>query len=67
MNWRAAAWDFVNFTGTAGVWRAAAIEKAGGWSATSLVEDCELSFRERCASRQNRLAGLCGAASRGRL
>lgn len=45
MSWRAAKWDFVNFTGTAGVWRASAIERAGGWRAASLVEDCELSFR----------------------
>lgn len=45
MAWRSAAWKFVNFTGTAGVWRASAIESVGGWSATSLVEDCELSFR----------------------
>ena len=45
MSWRSAKWQFVNFTGTAGVWRAAAIEAAGGWRAESLVEDCELSFR----------------------
>jgi cellulose synthase/poly-beta-1,6-N-acetylglucosamine synthase-like glycosyltransferase len=45
MSWRSAKWQFVNFTGTAGVWRASAIEKAGGWRAASLVEDCELSFR----------------------
>ena len=45
MSWRSARWGFVNFTGTAGVWRADAIERAGGWRATSLVEDCELSFR----------------------
>lgn len=45
MNWRSEQWQFVNFTGTAGVWRASAIEAAGGWRATSLVEDCELSFR----------------------
>jgi cellulose synthase/poly-beta-1,6-N-acetylglucosamine synthase-like glycosyltransferase len=45
MSWRAAMWQFVNFTGTAGVWRASALEAAGGWRATSLVEDCELSFR----------------------
>ena len=37
--------DFVNFTGTAGLWRASAIETAGGWKHASLVEDCELSFR----------------------
>jgi cellulose synthase/poly-beta-1,6-N-acetylglucosamine synthase-like glycosyltransferase len=45
MSWRSAAHQFVNFTGTAGVWRASAIEAAGGWKARSLVEDCELSFR----------------------
>ncbi|GIG87782.1 glycosyltransferase family 2 protein [Plantactinospora endophytica] len=45
MSWRSARWRFVNFTGTAGIWRAAAIEAAGGWRAASLVEDCELSFR----------------------
>mmetsp|Transcript_12695 Transcript_12695/g.38792 ORF Transcript_12695/g.38792 Transcript_12695/m.38792 type:complete len:585 (-) Transcript_12695:730-2484(-) len=45
MVWRSAIVGFVNFTGTAGVWRAAAIEHAGGWRAASLVEDCELSFR----------------------
>lgn len=45
MSWRSARWRFVNFTGTAGIWRAEAIERAGGWRATSLVEDCELSFR----------------------
>ena len=45
MAWRSAAWGFVNFTGTAGVWRADAIERAGGWKAVTLVEDCELSFR----------------------
>lgn len=45
MSWRSAMWRFVNFTGTAGVWRAAAVEAAGGWRAASLVEDCELSFR----------------------
>jgi cellulose synthase/poly-beta-1,6-N-acetylglucosamine synthase-like glycosyltransferase len=45
MSWRSAQWGFVNFTGTAGIWRASAIEAAGGWRAASLVEDCELSFR----------------------
>jgi cellulose synthase/poly-beta-1,6-N-acetylglucosamine synthase-like glycosyltransferase len=45
MSWRSAAWKFVNFTGTAGVWRASSIAEVGGWKASSLVEDCELSFR----------------------
>jgi hypothetical protein len=30
MSRRSAMWKFVNFTGTAGVWRASAIEEAGG-------------------------------------
>jgi cellulose synthase/poly-beta-1,6-N-acetylglucosamine synthase-like glycosyltransferase len=46
MSWRSAQWGFVNFTGTAGVWRADAVERVGGWRATSLVEDCEISFRQ---------------------
>jgi hypothetical protein len=35
----------VNFTGTAGVWCADALHRIGGWKSTSLVEDCEISFR----------------------
>jgi len=45
MAFRSASIGFVNFTGTAGVWRASAIESVGGWRAASLVEDCELSIR----------------------
>ncbi|NJS15769.1 MAG: glycosyltransferase [Sphingopyxis sp.] len=44
-SWRSAVLGFVNFTGTAGVWRAQALEDAGGWRSASLVEDCEISFR----------------------
>ncbi len=36
---------FMNFNGTAGVWRRAAIEDAGGWSARTLTEDLDLSYR----------------------
>src|SRR5207237_5563448 len=36
---------FTNFTGTAGVWRRAAIEDAGGWTASTLTEDLDLSYR----------------------
>src|SRR5438132_1182561 len=42
---RSAAGYFPNFTGTAGVWRRAAIEDAGGWSARTLTEDLDLSYR----------------------
>jgi len=53
-SWRSAALDFVNFTGTAGLWRASAIEAAGGWRSASLVEDCELSFRVLFAGYRTR-------------
>lgn len=33
------------FNGSAGVWRRAAIDDAGGWSATTLSEDMDVSFR----------------------
>lgn len=34
-----------NFNGTAGIWRRAAIESAGGWQARTLTEDLDLSYR----------------------
>jgi cellulose synthase/poly-beta-1,6-N-acetylglucosamine synthase-like glycosyltransferase len=36
---------FLNFNGTAGVWRKAAIHDAGGWSSDTLTEDLDLSYR----------------------
>ncbi|HEY7202441.1 MAG TPA: glycosyltransferase, partial [Candidatus Dormibacteraeota bacterium] len=36
---------FTNFAGSAGVWRRAAIDDAGGWSASTLTEDLDLSYR----------------------
>jgi cellulose synthase/poly-beta-1,6-N-acetylglucosamine synthase-like glycosyltransferase len=36
---------FFNFNGTAGIWRRAAIEDAGGWSHDTLTEDMDLSYR----------------------
>ena len=36
---------FMNFNGTAGIWRAACIADAGGWHTSTLVEDLDLSFR----------------------
>ncbi len=35
----------INFNGTAGVWRKAAILDAGGWEADTLTEDLDLSYR----------------------
>ncbi len=36
---------FLNFNGTAGIWRRATIEDAGGWTADTLTEDLDLSYR----------------------
>ena len=36
---------FLNFNGTAGVWRRDAIGEAGGWQADTLTEDLDLSYR----------------------
>jgi cellulose synthase/poly-beta-1,6-N-acetylglucosamine synthase-like glycosyltransferase len=36
---------FFNFNGSAGVWRRASIEAAGGWSHDTLTEDLDLSYR----------------------
>ena len=40
-----AAGRFFNFNGTAGVWRRAAIDDAGGWQHDTLTEDLDLSYR----------------------
>jgi len=37
--------SFFNFNGTAGVWRRACIETAGGWNSRTTVEDMDLSLR----------------------
>ncbi|MEM4237941.1 MAG: glycosyltransferase, partial [Candidatus Nitrosocaldaceae archaeon] len=36
---------FMNFNGTAGVWRKECIYDAGGWQINTLVEDLDLSYR----------------------
>jgi cellulose synthase/poly-beta-1,6-N-acetylglucosamine synthase-like glycosyltransferase len=36
---------FINFNGTAGIWRKSCIEDAGGWEADTLTEDLDLSYR----------------------
>ena len=40
---------YFNFNGTAGVWRRAAIEEAGGWQHDTLTEDLDLSYRAQLA------------------
>ncbi len=42
---RQACAAFINFNGTAGIWRRKAIDEAGGWSSDCLTEDLDLSFR----------------------
>ena len=47
----ARAWNhlFMNFNGTAGLWRRSAIEDAGGWEHDTLTEDMDLSYRAQLA------------------
>ncbi len=40
---------FMNFNGTAGVWRRQAIDDAGGWEGDTLCEDMDLSYRSQLA------------------
>lgn len=44
---RSGAW--MHFNGTAGVWRKACIEAAGGWQHDTLTEDMDLSYRAQLA------------------
>ncbi|NOZ85959.1 MAG: glycosyltransferase [Deltaproteobacteria bacterium] len=47
----ARSWNglFLNFNGTAGLWRRKAIEEAGGWQSDTLTEDLDLSYRTQLA------------------
>lgn len=40
---------YLNFNGTAGVWRRKCIETAGGWHTDTLSEDVDLSYRAQLA------------------
>ncbi len=42
---RSRAGLFLNFNGTAGIWRRRAIDSAGGWQSDTLTEDLDLSYR----------------------
>lgn len=49
----------MNFNGTAGLWRRSAILDAGGWSADTLTEDLDLSYRAQLLGWHTHfLAGL---------
>ncbi len=39
------AGHFINFNGTAGLWRKSCIDDAGGWASDTLTEDLDLSYR----------------------
>jgi cellulose synthase/poly-beta-1,6-N-acetylglucosamine synthase-like glycosyltransferase len=45
---------FFNFNGTAGIWRRAAIDSAGGWQHDTLTEDLDLSYRAQLRGWQFR-------------
>jgi cellulose synthase/poly-beta-1,6-N-acetylglucosamine synthase-like glycosyltransferase len=36
---------FINFNGTAGLWRREAIDNSGGWQSDTITEDLDLSYR----------------------
>ena len=40
---------FFNFNGTAGIWRRACLENAGGWQSDTLTEDLDISYRAQLA------------------
>ncbi|MFC1959106.1 glycosyltransferase [Chloroflexota bacterium] len=42
---RSAGGLLLNFSGSGGIWRTACIHDAGGWSAETLAEDLDLSYR----------------------
>ncbi|MFD0977628.1 cellulose synthase family protein [Salinimicrobium gaetbulicola] len=44
-NGRNAGHHFINFNGTAGIWRKSCIMDAGNWSGDTLTEDLDLSYR----------------------
>ena len=46
---------FMNFNGTAGVWRKQAIYGGGGWEGDTLTEDMDLSYRSQLAGWKMKL------------
>ncbi len=60
---RYAGGRFFNFNGTAGMWRRSCIEDAGGWSADTLTEDLDLSYRAQLAGWRFAYLGEVGVPS----
>ena len=52
---------FMNFNGTAGVWRKKCIEEAGGWEYETLTEDLDLSYRAQLKGWNFRYVDEIGA------
>lgn len=52
---------FMNFNGTAGVWRKETIIDAGGWEADTLTEDLDLSYRAQIKGWKFRYVDEIGA------
>ncbi len=52
---------FINFNGTAGVWRKTCILDAGGWEADTLTEDLDLSYRAQIKGWKFRYIDEIGA------
>ncbi len=58
---RNAGHHFINFNGTAGIWRKAAIADAGGWQSDTLTEDLDLSYRAQLKGWEFRFLEEVGA------
>jgi len=52
---------YMNFNGTAGVWRKSCIIDAGGWEADTLTEDLDLSYRAQIRGWKFRYVDEIGA------
>lgn len=52
---------FMNFNGTAGIWRKSTIYDAGGWHLDTLTEDLDLSYRAQLRKWQFRYLGNVGS------
>jgi cellulose synthase/poly-beta-1,6-N-acetylglucosamine synthase-like glycosyltransferase len=52
---------FMNFNGTAGIWRKQAIFEGGGWETDTLTEDLDLSYRVQLAGWKMKYVDEVGA------
>ena len=54
---------FINFNGTAGVWRKSTIYDAGGWESDTITEDLDLSYRAQLRGWEFLYLPMIGAPS----